>query len=95
MKRSGATISDRVKAELKKWIDEYNTWDKKIRYVQSQIQKLEKEILNPTDRKGFIKVPGKVYPGVEITIYDTRKNISTQMINKVFRSSAEGIETEG
>ncbi|MBD3322620.1 MAG: DUF342 domain-containing protein [Chitinivibrionales bacterium] len=92
MKKAQNVLSDKIKAEMKTWVDTYNAINLKLKYVHEQKEKVAATITNPAERKGYIKVTGDIYPGVVISIYGNTKLIKNRSTGKTFRVADEGIE---
>jgi uncharacterized protein (DUF342 family) len=91
MKKAGDAVTDRQRAEMKKWIDELNALNMKVKYVQQKIDEITRAMDQPTDHTGFIRVAGDVFPGVVLTLYEVNKAVRERMTGKCFRLAAEGI----
>jgi hypothetical protein len=85
LKKAGDEISTRIKDEVKKWVDVYNTISQKIKYVQQKKEDLKKEILNSKNNTGFVQVLGTIYPGTDFDLYGSRLQISESVSNKKFQ----------
>lgn len=93
MKKAGNVVTDRQRSEMKKWIDEYNAINMKIKYVQQKIAEAHKVILEPTDQGGYVKAD-TLLPGVVITLYETHKVVRERMLNKCFKMGTQESEEQ-
>jgi hypothetical protein len=94
-KKAGAIVSDRQKAELKKWIEDYNQMQLKVKYVDQKLTEMQATLNNPTNYTGFIQVVGDMYPGTVLDFYGMTKLIKVITSNKRFRIKDSQIDTEG
>jgi hypothetical protein len=95
MKKAGASITDRQKEEMKKWVDQYNTLKGKYEYVEKRLKGIQEKLQGPRPTGGELKVAGDVFPGTELNFYGLTKLIKNRMTNKRFVCSDEGVEAEG
>ncbi len=90
LRKAKENVTSRHKEELRKVLESYNNLSMKLRYIDRKTAELEAEIQNPTTLTGYVRVPGKTYPGVELDLYDVGKmRIIDPLINKVFRLQTE------
>ena len=95
-KKAGNLVSDRQKAELKKWIDSYNVWNVKLKHIQEEINKVNDMIKSPSSYDGYVKVTGSIFPGAILEMYGRRKIIQHHQNSKTYRIGKNGeISTEG
>jgi len=93
MKKAGDALTDRQRAEMKKWIDEYNAMNMKLKYVVQKIADAETLIRKPTTADGFVRVSGDIHPGAVLTFYGMSRAIQSTMTGKCFRMGNEGVES--
>jgi len=91
LKKAGATISDRTKQELKKWIDAFNGLNKKVGYVEKKMEELADVLKKPNVSKGTVRIAGDAYPGVVLNFYGLTKRIKAKETNKRFVTQESGI----
>jgi len=95
-KKAGELVSDRQKAEMKKWVDSYNVLNMKLKYIQDKIDSITKMIESPTNYEGYIKVINALFQGAILEMYGKRKVLEHTMHAKTFRIGSDGeIKTEG
>lgn len=96
LKMVGANATDRQKMELKKWVDSYNTLAMKIKYVDTKIVEINKEMKSSKNFNGYVRVDGVIFSNVTINMYDmSNKKVDVKMSKKTFRYSGSSIEIEG
>jgi hypothetical protein len=89
-KKAGDLITDRQKAELKKWIDQYNVLQMKCNHVQKRIDALHTQISSADSFGGFVKVTGVLYPGTIFNFYGITKSMLKSYTKKLFRIGNNG-----
>ncbi len=95
-KSAGNLITDRQKAELKKWVDTYNVMNLKLKRVQEQIDSVTETIKSPSSYDGFVRVTGDIFPGTILEMYGRRKIINHRVTAKTYRIDKNGeITSEG
>lgn len=95
-KKAGNLITDRQKAEMKKWIDSYNVLNVKLKHIQEKIDKITDVIKSPSGYDGYVKVTGSIFPGVILEMYGRRKIIQHRRNSKTYQIGRNGeISTEG
>ncbi len=97
IRKAKENVTSRHKDELRKVLESYNNLNMKLRYIERKTMEIEAEIQNPTCLTGYVRVPGKTFPGVELDLYDIGKmRIVDPLTNKVFRlqlATGEVVET--
>jgi hypothetical protein len=95
LKKAGNNATDRQKKELKKWLDQYNNLNMKIKYIDGKVEEVEGMMKNPSFYNGYINAKGNVFPGVEINMYDLdKKCIDTKITKKVVKIENNVIKIE-
>lgn len=90
LRKAKDSVTSRHKDELRRVLESYNNLSMKLRYIDRKTMEIEAEIQNPTTLTGYVRVPGKTYPGVELNLYDIGKmRIVDPLTNKVFRLQTE------
>ncbi len=96
VKKAGASITDRHRAEMKKVVDAYNTLTMKIKYVDKKINELREAIEAPGTYDGYVRVNGAAWPGVTVDLYGMgRKVVTAPMAGKRFKLQEGVIHEEG
>lgn len=95
LKKAGENVSDRNRDEIKKWVDTYNEMKKKITFVDTKVQELERAKDNPTDQNGFISVIDKCFVGSEVVLYENAQHIKHTLVGKRFVMKNKTIVIEG
>lgn len=90
VKKAGELISDRIRDEVKKWIDAHNNLAQKIKYVNQKKEELRSELEKPKIYTGFIKIPGSVFPVTEIDLYGMKLTVQETLVNKNFHLNEKG-----
>ncbi len=83
-KKAGNLVTDRQKAELKKWVDSYNMLKMKHDHVQKRIDKITEVIKSPDSYEGYVKVTGTMFPGTLLELFGMRKAIQHRFDRKTF-----------
>ncbi|HEX3018830.1 MAG TPA: FapA family protein [Chitinispirillaceae bacterium] len=88
---AGEEISERIRDEVKKWVDAYNTITNKIKYVKQKQEELGVELKKPVNNPGSIKIMGNVFPGTEIDLYGLKMVTDQVLVNKSFHLKENSI----
>lgn len=94
LKKFQDEVSGRQVAEVKKWIDAFNSVNTKIKYVRQKTEETRKqiELTKTKTHDGYVKVAGNVYPGTELDLYDKHFAVSTIMTNTRFKLNKSEVE---
>jgi uncharacterized protein (DUF342 family) len=96
IKKAGAAITDRHRAELKKTVDAYNTLSMKTKYVDKKIAGIQEAIDTPATYDGYVRVRGCAWPGVTVDLYGMgKKQVTAPMSDKSFKLQQGVIQEEG
>jgi uncharacterized protein (DUF342 family) len=97
LQKSGTVVTERVKAELKKWLDSFNALKVKYDYVEKKIADIDAVLSTPVKCEGFVKVSGDLWPGAVIELYGMSKKITEHLFGKriVSRGAEVSVEAEG
>lgn len=97
LQKSGTVVTERVKAELKKWLDSFNELKVKFDYVEKKIADIDAVLRTPPLCDGFVKVSGDLWPGSVIELYGVSKKITEHLFGKriVARGAEVTVEAEG
>lgn len=88
-------VTDRQREEVKKWVDNYNAINQKVKYVIQKTDELKNQLKGPKTYAGFIHAQGTVFAGTELDMYDIKHNITEKLTNKRFRIQNSEIQSEG
>jgi uncharacterized protein (DUF342 family) len=95
LKSSGAEITDRMREQVKKIVDEYNTLAMKQKYIEKKIEELTAAVNAPSSTDGYVRVRDTAFPGVELDFFGlSRKTIKTKTTNKIFKTINNEIQAE-
>jgi uncharacterized protein (DUF342 family) len=81
-KSAGDTVTDRHKAELKKWLDTYNEMATKIKYVRTSIAETKGSLAAPKNHGGYVRAAETIFPGTEINYFGISAIIKVRMQGK-------------
>ncbi len=89
-KKAGDLISNRQKAELKKWVDSYNVLKVKFDHIQARIDEITDVINGPDSYEGCVKVSGPIFPGTILDFFGRRKTVQNRFDRKTFSVNTNG-----
>ncbi len=95
LRKTGDELTDRHKDEVRKWVQNYNMLNEKIKYLKQKKEEIEQIIAKPATYAGFIQVNGTVFPGVEINLYGIPYIKGFPLNRKTFRLADKNIELQG
>jgi uncharacterized protein (DUF342 family) len=95
LKKRTEEVTDRVKDEIKKWVDAYNSLNQKISYVQQKVKEIRATLNSPAEYSGYIEVTGKIFPGTECDLYGVKFPIVKLMPAKKYSLVNNTIHCEG
>jgi len=95
LKKAGAAVTERQKAEMKKWVDQYTAGTSKLGYIDKKIAEIRENLQKATTMNGFIRISGDAYPGTQIDLYGIAKSIKSTVTNKRFVIKDFAVDTEG
>lgn len=96
LKNAGTQATDRLRQELKKWANSYNSLNMKIKYVNTKSEEIKAKLNSPSNYQGHIKVKGTIHGGVKLDLYGiSQKKMQSKMTNKVFKIIEGAIQSEG
>ncbi|MFP4165068.1 MAG: DUF342 domain-containing protein [Chitinispirillaceae bacterium] len=90
LKKAGAGVTDRHRAEVKKWMQFYNAIKEKLGYIRQKKGEIEELIAGPPSFDGYIQVNGTVFPGVDMKLYSVPCSEKLPLSNITLRSSENG-----
>jgi len=93
-KSAGDLVTERHKAELKKWLDTYNEMATKLKYVQASIVEARRSMGAPKNHDGYITGQKTIFPGTEITYFGISAAIKVPLQGKKLILK-NGVITEG
>jgi uncharacterized protein (DUF342 family) len=95
LKKRTDEVTDRVRDEIKKWVDAYNALNQKIGYVGQKIKEIRSALTGPTEYTGYIEITGKVFPGTECDMYGVKFPITSLLSAKKYSLVENTIHCEG
>jgi uncharacterized protein (DUF342 family) len=95
LKKRTDEVTDRVRDEIKKWVDAFNALNQKISYVGQKIKEIRSALTGPTEYTGFIEITGQVYPGTECDMYGVKFPITSLLSAKKYSLVENTIHCEG
>lgn len=94
-KKAGAAVTERHRAELKKWLDQFNSYKMKCEYVDKKIVEIKAKISVLQNYDGFIKVTGDMMAGTQLELYGLTKPVKNTLTNKRIVLSQSEVEIGG
>jgi uncharacterized protein (DUF342 family) len=91
LKRSGGGIVGKIKEEVKKLVDSHNAVKRKISYIQQNKESLRREIAEPREYRGYVRIHGNIFPGTEINLYGSTEHIINKTSNRCFRLNEDNL----
>ncbi len=95
LKKRTDEVTDRVRDEVKKWVDAYNGLNQKINYVQQKIKEIRAALTGPVEYQGYIEITGKVFPGTECDLFGVKFPVTTLQTAKKYSLVNNTIHCEG
>jgi uncharacterized protein (DUF342 family) len=95
LKKRTDEVTDRVRDEVKKWVDAYNGLNQKVSYVQQKIKEIRALLTGPFEYDGYIEITGKVFPGTECDLFGVKFPITTLLTAKKYSLVNNTIHCEG
>lgn len=95
LKKRTDEVTDRVRDEVKKWVDAFNGLNQKVSYVQQKIKEMRALLTGPVEYQGYIEITGKVFPGTECDLYGVKFPITTLLTTKKYSLVNNTIHCEG
>lgn len=95
LKKRTEEVSDRVKDEIKKWVDAYNGLNQKISYVQQKIKEIRAALNGTFEYSGYIEVSGNIFPGTECDLYGVKFPVTKLMPAQKYSLVNNTIHCEG
>jgi uncharacterized protein (DUF342 family) len=95
LKKRTDEVTDRVRDEVKKWVDAYNGLNQKVSYVQQKIKEIRAALTGPVEYQGFIEITGKVFPGTECDLFGVKFPITKLLTTKKYSLVNSTIHCEG
>ncbi len=89
-KQAGPQVSDRQKAELKKWVDSYNILNMKLTHIKDKMKAEATIIQSNALYDGHVKILATIYPGAMLDLYGKEMAIQQIMNSETFQIDETG-----
>lgn len=95
LRKAGSAVTGKHRDEMKKVIEKYNDFSRKIKYIDKKTDEIKSLLEKPSTYDGYVKVYGTAYPGAEINLYEKgHRSIKQPVTNKVFKLHDGALQTE-